>query len=102
MSFTADPAAPLPPNTTAQQDLTTTGQRKINLIWEVTQATVAILVVTANILVWIAASLRATTNPLPEGLQNALFLIVGFYFSRTNHEAIGGIGTKPNQDYEGR
>ena len=92
----------LPSTTTVQQDLTTTGQRKINLIWEITQASVAILVVTANILVWIAASLRATQSPLPEGLQNALFLIVGFYFSRTNHAAIGGVGHKPSQDYEGR
>ncbi len=38
----------------------------------------------------------------PAVLSNALFLIVGFYFSRTNHAAIGGIGPQPNTPYEGR
>ena len=28
--------------------------------------------------------------------------VVGFYFSRTNHAAIGGIGVKPNEEYKGR
>jgi hypothetical protein len=29
-------------------------------------------------------------------------LILSFYFSRTNHQAIGGVGPKPNEPYEGR
>jgi hypothetical protein len=93
---------PKPPTTTAQQDMTMAGQRKVNLIWEYTQATVAICVVMANIVVWVSASLRGTATPIPEGLTNALFLIVGFYFSRTNHAAIGGVGYKPVQEYVGR
>jgi len=26
-------------------------------------------------------------------LSNAFFLVIGFYFGRTNHQRIGGIGT---------
>ena len=98
------PSSQLPrsPTTTLQQDITTESQRKVNLIWEFTQATVAIMVVAANIAVWLRTSFSKSTVPIPEGLSNALFLIVGFYFSRTDHAAIGGIGPKPSQTYEGR
>jgi len=92
----------LPPTTTAQQDITTAGQRKVNLIWEYTQASVAVMVVGANIIVWVSASLLGKEVKIPGGLTNAMFLIVGFYFSRTNHAAIGGIGKKPESDYTGR
>lgn len=83
------------PTTTTQQDLVVAGQRRINLIWEYTQATVAILITLAVI---ICAIFKIIS---PE-ITNAFFLIVGFYFSRTNHQAIGGIGEKPIQDYIGR
>jgi hypothetical protein len=92
----------LPPTTTHQQDVTTAGQRKVNLIWEYTQAIIAVFVVTANIVVWINAALKGASPPISEGLTNAMFLIIGFYFSRTNHAAIGGVGSKPSQDYLGR
>ncbi len=94
--------SPVSPTTTTQQDLTTAGQRKVNLIWECTQAAVALLVVGANIAVWLRATFAGGAIVIPEGLSNALFLIVGFYFSRTNHSAIGGIGQKPSPKYEGR
>jgi hypothetical protein len=90
-----DTQAPLSPDTTAQQDITTAGQRKINLIWEYTQASIAILVTMALIYTAI------TKVDSPE-IRDAFFLIVGFYFSRTNHAAIGGVGPKPLQKYEGR
>jgi uncharacterized oligopeptide transporter (OPT) family protein len=96
------PEQSLAPTTTTQQDITLAGQRKVNLIWEFTQAAVALMVVGANIAVWLRMSFVNATNPIPEGLSNALFLIVGFYFSRTNHAAIGGVGHKPSQPYEGR
>lgn len=86
---------PLAPKTTTQEDLTTAGQRRINLIWEYTQAVVAITVTAA----YICAQLMSIKS---DGLSNACFLIVGFYFSRTNHAAIGGIGPKPEAKYEGR
>jgi hypothetical protein len=86
-----------PPTTTAQQDITTAGQRRINLIWEYTQAIIAILVV--------GTSLAAGVWAMMHGKEVSAFLsfltgnITGFYFSRTNHEKIGGIGPKP-EEYE--
>jgi len=91
-----------PPTTTAQQDLTTAGQRKVNLIWEYTQASIAISAVLANMVVGVFQGLTGSAAPFPVVLSNTLFLIVGFYFSRTNHAAIGGVGPKPNGEYKGR
>ena len=85
----------LPPTTTVQQDIVTTRQSRINIIWEATQAIIAISITLAIIFCAIVG--RASQE-----LTNAFFLIVGFYFSRTNHAAIGGIGIKPIQSYEGR
>ena len=92
----------LAPTTTHQQDLTTEGQRRINLIWEWTQAIISIAVVIANMIVAVYDGLRVETVPFPTVLSSALFLVVGFYFSRTNHSAIGGTGSKPRSPYEGR
>lgn len=83
------------PTTTMQQDLTTAGQRRVNLIWEFTQAAIAVLITGAVVYCSIVQIDSAV-------LTNAFFLIVGFYFSRTNHAAIGGIGPQPLQRYEGR
>lgn len=98
------PDPPLPAQTTAQQDLVTAGQRKVNLIWEYTQALVAILVVIANMIVGVYDGLAPAgqRQEYPVILSSSLFLIVGFYFSRTNHAAIGGIGDKPIGIYQGR
>lgn len=85
----------LAPTTTTQQDLTTAGQRKVNLIWEYTQAAIALGITIAMIYCSIVKI------DAPE-VRNAFFLIIGFYFSRTNHSAIGGIGFKPMQEYKGR
>lgn len=95
---------PLPASTTFQEDLTTAGQRRVNLIWEFTQSFVTIMVVTTNMLV---ASINAikragVVDQHPVILSSSLFLILGFYYSRTNHAAIGGIGSKPVAPYEGR
>jgi len=93
---------PVAPTTTAQEDLTTAGQRKINLIWEWTQAMISIMVVLANVVVAVYDGMIAPHPEYPAVLSNTLFLVVGFYFSRTNHSAIGGVGPKPNPIYEGR
>lgn len=90
-----EPDKPLPPTTTEQQDITTAGQRRVNLIWEYTQASIAILVTLA--LIYTAVSKVESAE-----IRDAFFLIIGFYFSRTNHQAIGGVGQKPMQKYEGR
>lgn len=61
------------------------GQRNINLIWEVTQAIIAISV-TGSI---IYSSLLEINSDI---LGNAFTLILALYFVRTNHTKIGGIG----------
>jgi len=79
--------------TTAEQDLHSAGQRKINYIWEYTQAAIALITVLANI-IYIFAMLfipnistgAATAATL---LANAFFLVIGFYFGRTNHARMG-------------
>lgn len=95
----------IPARTTYQEDLTTASQRKVNLIWEYTQAVIAILVIVANMIVGTAKGLGyGAAGEYPIILSSSLFLIVGFYFSRTNHQAIGGIGPKSNEqaEYKGR
>ena len=91
-----DVGSSISPTTTIQEDLTVAGQRRINLIWELTQALIA-STITLAVIYCAVKSLKS------DELINAFFLIVGFYFSRTNHTAIGGIGFKPTQQrYEGR
>lgn len=80
-----------------QDALTYRGQRRVNLLWEGTQACIAISTVCAVL----ALALMATE--IPQVLQNMVFLIIGAYFSRTNHEKIGGVGQKPpTSPYAGR
>ena len=101
-SQTGDPS--LPAKTTFQEDLVTAGQRRVNLIWEYTQAVIAGMVVLANMVVGVYDGMTPATQhgEYPVILSSSLFLIVGFYFSRTNHAAIGGVGTKPEGQYVGR
>ena len=81
------PQAPsLPPTTTLQQDVTTAGQRRINLIWESTQAAIAVTVVGA----YVAMIIKKIDVPIT--LDNLLFVIITFYFARTNSHRIGGVG----------
>ena len=61
-------------------------QRRVNLMWEFTQSSIAISIVFANIT---AAFVLTTDQGLLLG--NAFFLIVGFYFGRTNHARVGGV-----------
>lgn len=73
--------------------LRSAGQRHINLIWEFTQAFVAIAVTIATLYV----SARLATNSSGDTaafllLSNAFFLVIGFYFGRTNHQRTGGVG----------
>ncbi len=95
---------PLPPNTTAQQDMTLEGQRRINLVWEYTQALIAVIVVVTTMCAGIVTVVTHSMDQVPNVICVAFGTVVGFYFSRTNHAAIGGIGPKANelQRYEGR
>lgn len=96
------PHQSIAPKTTVQEDLTTAGQRRVNLIWEYTQAAIAVLVVSANMGAALYNTIQGKPGEVSMILSSALFLVVGFYFARTNHQAIGGIGPKPTQPYEGR
>lgn len=79
------------PTTTAEQDLLTASQRRVNLTWEITQAAVA-LFVTASFSIC-----QALQIPAPV-LDTAFFMIATFYFVRTNHQRTGGV----QQGGEGR
>jgi hypothetical protein len=79
--------------------LRTAGQRRINIIWEVTQATIALAVTGATL--YVAAMLALKDQGQTAAfllLSNAFFLVVGFYFGRTNHQRVGGIGSGPTGD----
>jgi hypothetical protein len=86
----------LSPTTTAAEDVTHAGQRRINLIWEYTQAAIALVVV--------VVALGAALLAMWQGKEVSAFLsfvcgnVVGFYFSRTNHEKVGGVGPKAQND----
>ncbi len=95
-----DPSVPA--QTTFQQDLVSAGQRRINLIWEWTQSIISVIVVVSNMIVAIYDGLGHSDSAYPTILSSSLFLIVGFYFSRTNHSAVGGVGVKPAEIYRGR
>ena len=68
----------LPPITTAEEDRTSLSFRNINFLWEATQAFIAIGVTMAAMYSFIAG-----INS--DNLENAAFVVLGFYFGRTNH-----------------
>lgn len=72
---------------------TSLGQRRINLIWEFTQASIAVGVTIATL--WASTSLTLRGDAGEAAfllLSNSFFLVIGFYFGRTNHQKIGGVG----------
>lgn len=110
-------AKPLTPTTTVQQDMVVAGQRTINLIWETTQSKIALLVVVVGlainaivIVAFMVFNREVTVNQLAlisvclQFINLTTGIVIGFYFSRTNHSAIGGIGAKATEDqsYVGR
>ena len=68
--------------TTLEEDRHTLGQRRIHLIWEFTQALIAISIVCATV---VSVFRLPETSEL---MSNALFLVLGFYFGRTNHARV--------------
>lgn len=82
-----------------QQDLTALGQRRINMIWEMTQSAIALMVVGGGMFTASILSLRIHEHPDSSSItaflliSNTVFLVLGFYFSRTNHQNIGGVGS---------
>jgi hypothetical protein len=50
-----------------------------NMLWEYTQAALAVS------LVWTCIYLSIAEGAVPETIRNATFVVLGFYFGRTNH-----------------
>ena len=100
--FATPPQSSVPPTTTAQQDITTAGQRKINLIWEYTQALIAVVVVACTMVTGTWMMIAGSKTEVPTIMAVAFGMVVGSYFQRTNHMNVGGVGRKPEQTYEGR
>lgn len=80
------------PLTTAEEDTMTAGQRRINLLWEWTQASLAIIVTLATL--FVAAKLALSEKADVAAfllLSNAFFSVISVYLTRTNHTKIGGV-----------
>ena len=94
------------PKTTKEEDINTASQRVINLIWERTQSRIAIMVVStamvSGLLTSIANLFYNKNDQVPTIVSVAFGTVIGFYFSRTNHSSIGGIGKKPIEPHVGR
>jgi len=90
-------------DTTREEDRHSSGQRRINLIWETTQATIAVIVTTATL--YVAAQI-ALKEPEQTAafllLSNAFFLVIGFYFSRSNHNRINDLAPGRPQNIDTR
>jgi cobalamin synthase len=83
-----------PPNTTAEHDRQAAGERHINAMWERTQQVIALSAVATGLGVSAFEIVRQGT--MKETAMNlvtaTLSLVLGFYFSRTNHQRSGGVG----------
>lgn len=86
-----------------QTELRTQGQRRVNLIWEATQSYIASAVITIILYIVVKIVLSALLPDAPERIvnfavtafvfiSNICSLVVGFYFGRTNHQKVGGVG----------
>lgn len=75
----------------SQTALHTAGQRRVNIIWEFTQAIVALAVTGSTLYVSGKLAVEGKGEAAFLLLSNAFFLVIGFYFGRTNHQRVGGI-----------
>lgn len=85
-----------------QIELKSRGQRRVNLIWECSQAVIAQAVI--GVVLYMAGKIvvAAISPDAPERivnlaitafvfLSNISSMVIGFYFGRTNHEKTGGV-----------
>lgn len=102
------------PETTEEEDRVALGQRNINLIWENTQSQIAKATIYLNLainalVILILIIFRREINKeviiiimsCLASLNGISGIIIGFYFSRTNHSAIGGTGKKDSSSNKG-
>jgi hypothetical protein len=105
---------PLSPNTTLEEDTVTAGQRRINLIWETTQSQIAKvsiytglftnMIVIILLIVFhkeISTTMIVVVMASLASMNGTMGIIIGFYFSRTNHSSIGGTGKKQSPSEQG-
>ena len=72
--------------TAASHASTVLGRHRINIIWELTQAFVAVSVTLTTLYAAGNIVVRGAEDDAPFLLlSNAFFLVIGFYFGRTNH-----------------
>lgn len=71
------------PSTTKEQDRHSASQRRVNQVWEFTQAAIAVTVTVAKVYVSIAPDIVDRI-----AMDVAFALIIGFYFGRSNHARI--------------
>lgn len=71
-----------------REDKVAAGQRRINMIWEVTQAVMTVAIVGANVFAMFRPPADETARAT---MTNAMFVVLGFYYGRTNHVKIGGV-----------
>ena len=67
------------------ETLKTSGQRKVNLIWETTQALIA-FAITISIIYCDVNGIKT------DNLGKAFILVITMYLIRTNHTKVGGVG----------
>lgn len=97
MSAPILPADSTAPTTTAEQNLRTAGQRRINEVWELTQAAIACtVVIITSAGIFIGRVMQKDGVPFPAEWWTIVGLVIGFYFGRTNHARMGD--TPPNKE----
>lgn len=89
----------LPSKTTPEEDRSTAGQRETSMMWEKNQKYIALIVISVSVIVAgttviFGHRIGATDLQLASAmfLNGAANLVIGFYFGRTNHTKVGGIG----------
>lgn len=77
--------------TTREEDRKSAGQRRINNVWEYTQALIAFSVVLTTCIgiAWRVGEKAPTASGFPPEWWTILGLVIGFYFGRTNHARVG-------------
>lgn len=81
-----------------ETSLRTSGQRRINLIWEVTQSVIALTTVATCMFVFAHQAMTGSPDEFPTTLSNMVFAVLAFYLARTNHTATGGVGPTHHPD----
>lgn len=85
----ADETVPVLPQTHGEDEegRKTAGQRRVNILWEGTQAAIAVSVTLAVIFCVIVKILD------PSVLENGFVFVIATYLARTNHTKVGGVGS---------